>query len=54
MPRSLVIGIAFTSRDPELAARAANTVAELYVADQRQAKLEATTGASRWLETRVD
>jgi succinoglycan biosynthesis transport protein ExoP len=54
VPRSLVIGIAFTSRDPELAARAANTVAELYVADQRQAKLEATTGASRWLETRVD
>jgi polysaccharide biosynthesis transport protein len=41
VPRSLVIGIAFTSRDPELAARAANTVAELYVADQRQAKLEA-------------
>ena len=54
VPRSLVIGVAFTSRDPELAARAANTVAELYVADQRQAKLEATTGASRWLETRVD
>ena len=54
VPRSHVIGIAFTSRDPELAARAANTVAELYVADQRQAKLEATTGASRWLETRVD
>lgn len=52
--KSHVIGVAFTSRDPEQAARIANTLSGIYVADLRRAKVEATAGASRWLETRVD
>ena len=37
-PKTRVIAIEFTSRDPELAARAANTVAMLYLKGQSEAK----------------
>ena len=51
--RSRVIQIAFSSRDRELAARVANTLAELYVEAQVEAKLAATRQAAEWLEVRV-
>ncbi|MFN0191991.1 MAG: polysaccharide biosynthesis tyrosine autokinase [Aestuariivirga sp.] len=51
--RSRVIQIAFESRDRELAARVANTLAELYVEAQVEAKLAATRQAAEWLEGRV-
>ena len=61
-PRSRVIGVSFSSPDPEFAARAANAAAEVYILDQLSQKGEATPrsssdvhvasarrpGASRW------
>ncbi len=52
--RSYVIAISFTSVDPAKAARVANTVAQLYVESQRQAKVEATQEASSWLAERLE
>ncbi len=52
--RSRVITIEYTSSDPDFAARAANTTAELYIADQQAAKTSATTQASAWLDRRVN
>ena len=37
-PKTRVVTVEFTSRDADLAARAANTVAELYIAEQAAAK----------------
>jgi capsular exopolysaccharide synthesis family protein len=51
--RSRVITIQYTSTDPAFAARAANVTAELYIADQRAAKSEATVQASDWLDKSV-
>ena len=50
---SRVIGVSVDSADPVLAAAAANAVSEVYIATQLQAKLEATTGAHKWLDERV-
>ncbi|HXH25508.1 MAG TPA: GumC family protein, partial [Vicinamibacterales bacterium] len=51
--RSRVITIAFTSEQPELAARVANTLAELYLVEQLEAKYEATRLATEWLNDRT-
>ena len=51
--RSRVITVEYTSTDPKFAARAANMTAELYLADQRAAKSEATVQATDWLDRRV-
>jgi succinoglycan biosynthesis transport protein ExoP len=53
-PESYVIGLDFTSTDPEKAARIANAVAELYVTGQREEKLAATTEAASWLGKRAE
>lgn len=50
---SRVIGVSVDSADPLLAAAAANAVSEAYIANQLQVKLEATTGAHKWLDDRV-
>src|SRR5438105_3952078 len=47
--KSRVIVIEFASADPELAARAANTLAEGFLAFHRAAKQEETRAAGRWL-----
>jgi polysaccharide biosynthesis transport protein len=47
--RSRVVAIEFRSRDPELAARGANTVAEIYLALQETAKKDSARSASSWL-----
>ena len=51
--RSRVVAIEFRSRDPELAARGANTVAELYLSLQESAKKETARSASSWLGTAI-
>jgi capsular exopolysaccharide synthesis family protein len=50
---SRVMTVSFTSEDRALAARAANFVMELYLADQLEAKVDAVTQANGWLESRI-
>ena len=52
VPRSRVLQIEFVSRDPELAARGANTVAEVYLQSLTEAKASAARTASTWLPAR--
>lgn len=47
--RSRIVAIEFQSRDPELAARAANTIAAVYLEAQEAAKKDNARGASSWL-----
>ncbi len=49
VPFSTVMNVSVESEDPEKAARLANSLANLYLADQLKAKFEATTRATRWL-----
>lgn len=51
--RSRVIAVRFSSVDAELAARVANTVAELYLTSQLESKYRATQSATAWLDDRV-
>lgn len=50
---SRVLQIRFTSEDPQLAAAAANLAAELYIADQLEAKFTAVRRANDWLDGRI-
>ena len=50
---SRVLQIRFTSEDPQLAAQVANLAAELYLADQLDAKFDAVRRANDWLDQRV-
>jgi len=50
---SLVIDLSYISKDPEMAALATNTVADIYILEQLNAKYEATERANRWLADRV-
>lgn len=51
--RSRVIGISFESENPRIAAAAVNTVADLYIVSQLEAKYEAAKRANAWLNERV-
>jgi succinoglycan biosynthesis transport protein ExoP len=51
--RSYLEQIAFTSLDPDKAAKIADAFADAYIEDQLQAKFEATRRASAWLEQRI-
>ena len=51
--KSRVIAIEFDSEDPELAARAANAIAEGYLALQQGAKQEQTRAAGQWLSGEI-
>jgi capsular exopolysaccharide synthesis family protein len=51
--QSYAISIAFTSVDPQTAARVANTMADLYVKRQLESKQYATAGALDWLAGRL-
>ncbi|MBL8590487.1 MAG: lipopolysaccharide biosynthesis protein [Methylobacteriaceae bacterium] len=53
-PRTRVIVVEFTARDPDLAARAANVVAELYIGLRSSAKKEDARSAGQWLSGAVD
>jgi len=50
---SWVIDLTVTSRSPVQAARIANTMAELYLNDQLEAKFDATKRAADWLTQRL-
>ena len=51
--KSRVIAIDFVSKDSRLAADAANTVAEEYLALQQSAKRDTSTDATNWLEAQI-
>ena len=51
--RSRVVSVTVRLRDPKLAAEVANTLSELYLLEQLEAKFEATQRASTWLNDRV-
>lgn len=51
--RSRVIRISFESENPQLAAEAVNTVADLYIVSQLEAKFQAAKRASAWLSERI-
>jgi len=51
--RSRVIEISFISNSPTTAAAIVNNIAEQYIVDQLEAKLEATRAATSWLSSRV-
>ena len=53
-PDSRVISISFTARDPGVAARVANEIAQQYLVDQLEGKLETTQNAVDWLAGRVE
>jgi capsular exopolysaccharide synthesis family protein len=51
--RSRVMGIFFRSNNPRIAAKAANTIADLYIISQLEAKFEAGKRATAWLNDRI-
>jgi len=51
---SYVLDIGFTSSDPERAAQIANSVADIYIVDQLDARFEANQRASNWLQDRAN
>ena len=52
--KSRVIVIEFQSRDPELAARVANSIAEGYLVLQQSARQEQAKSAGQWLSGEID
>ncbi|WP_069093832.1 exopolysaccharide transport family protein [Methyloligella halotolerans] len=52
--KSSVIAVAYTSGDPDLAAKAANSLARAYIEWQREAKLAQTRDATAWLRSQID
>ena len=52
--KSRVLQIEFVSTDPALAARGANTVADLYLAGQEDAKRNEMKAASAWLSQKIE
>jgi uncharacterized protein involved in exopolysaccharide biosynthesis/Mrp family chromosome partitioning ATPase len=52
--KSRVIVIEFQSRDPELAARVANSIADGYLVLQQAARQEQAKSASQWLSGEID
>jgi polysaccharide biosynthesis transport protein len=53
-PESYIIFVSATARDPLKAQRLASTVANEYLASQREARQEALDRAAAWLKTRMD
>lgn len=51
---SNVLGISFVSTNRNTASNVANAIANQYIVDQLEAKLEATQAATSWLSVRVD
>ncbi|NOJ42709.1 GumC family protein [Bradyrhizobium australiense] len=52
--KSRVIVVEFQSRDPELAARVANSIAEGYLVLQQDARQQQAKSASQWLSGEID
>lgn len=54
LSKSSVIAVEYTSGDPQLAAKIANEMADVYIAWQRNAKIEQTKDATAWLSAQID
>lgn len=54
VPKTRVLQIEFVSEDPELAARGANVVAQLFLEGQETAKENTAKAASAWLASKID
>jgi uncharacterized protein involved in exopolysaccharide biosynthesis len=52
--QSNTISVSYTSLDPKEAAKVINTLADLYLTDQLEAKFEATRRANEWLAKRLE
>lgn len=52
--KSRILTIEFRSKDPELAAKAANTISDLYISSLAAAKVDTARYASTWLGTNID
>lgn len=52
--KSRVIGVDFSSANPELAARIANSIAESYLSLQQSTKTDQTRAASNWLAVEIE
>ncbi len=52
--KTRVLQIEFVSQDPELAARGANVVAQLFLESQETAKQDEAKAASAWLAAKID
>lgn len=52
--RSRIVSVEFTSQNPALAAKGANTIAETYLRMLEGAKKESARGASSWLASTID
>jgi uncharacterized protein involved in exopolysaccharide biosynthesis len=52
--RSRIVSIEFTSRDPALAAKGANIIAETYLEFQEAAKADNARSASTWLSSTIE
>lgn len=50
---SQLVKVSFDAQDPKLASRVANTVAETYINNDREARFKLTQQASAWLQERV-
>ena len=53
LSKSSVIALEYTSGDPQLAAKIANTLADVYIAWQREAKIDQTKDATAWLDAQI-
>lgn len=51
--RALLVTVEYASTDPAMAAKAANTIAEVYIQQQLQRKNTVTQNASKWLAQRA-
>ncbi|MDH3581169.1 MAG: exopolysaccharide transport family protein [Hyphomicrobiales bacterium] len=51
--KSRVIEVSFESEDPSVAAKAANTLADIYLTWQQAEKLQQTKNASQWLNSQI-
>ncbi|AMJ59560.1 GumC family protein [Bosea sp. PAMC 26642] len=52
--RSRIVSVEFSSQDPALAAKAANTIADVYLELQQAAKQDTARSASSWLSTTIE
>ena len=53
LSKSSVIAVEYTSGDPELAAKIANQLADVYIGWQRTAKIDQTKDATAWLDEQI-
>ena len=52
--QTYVVGVSFSSVDPNKAARVANAIVEAYINDQLDAKFQSVKRASLWLQDRIN